>query len=948
MKNLLRYGFMLFSLACIPILTKAQCTLSAGSAVDKCVFQTDSIQLHGAATGGFTAYSWTTSGSGTVYNSTALNAYYKYSQADITNNSVTLTLTASGGTCGTVTSQVAVTIYKQPKVVIADNEFTVCGSTIPVTTTATGASALQWYTQVGSGTFSTTTATNTVYTPSAADITRGFVLIEIKGTTPISGCFHMDTVRVNIASSVSLNAGTDQTVCAAPTNTMIYSNATGAYTTYAWTTSGTGTFSDPTQLASPYTVSAADIAAGNVTLTLTGSSTACGSASDARTLTILARPTVSAGIDQTVCTDTAVLNGTVTPSSGATLQWSNVTGTGTITGSTILTTSYRISADDVTRGYALVRLKATSSAGCTQEDTVKLNILTAPIVFAGSNQISCSGSVQLTGYVINETAKTWATSGTGTFANASKDSTIYTPSTTDRNSGEVTLTYTGVNTCSTVSNTSKIKFLVSAQPVISAGADESVCGKDTVQLLGSVVNASGGNWSANGTGRFIFSKSHLANLYILSAADKSAGTISFTLSSYSNGGCNSVSDVKTVTIQSGSLPHVNAGLDQTSSVTTQLNATVSDATSQLWQTSGVGVFTPNPTLVNASYIPSADDIAAGSVTLTLVATNSCGTASDALTVFTAAPSSISGTVSAGANTLDRGVVYLYDVVGFAPRVIAIDTIKQVDNGVYEFSSVPNGNYVIYAVPESVSISSTSYLATYAGSVPATNWLNAGDKHISNSSANVIDIALVAYTSALPNWNAGNDTISGAVFFDSTPPTPVMHRLAGTNFAPLAGVVVYLKNLNGQVIAYTSTDKYGTYSFNNVVEGNYYVYSECSNTMDLSGGRVIAVDGNPLTIEDGNTVVKVWALIMNVFSQNKSIQINVYPNPASDNIHLQLPKSGNYVITISDETGVVHIEQQMNVRLNEAADVSIAGLSKGLYIIQITSGEEVYNTKVIKF
>lgn len=1126
MTKLLRYACMLLFLAFMPVLTNAQCTVNAGSNIDKCVFSMDSVQLHGTVAGNFTVYNWTSTGSGLVGANTTLNAYYKYNQADIANGSATLTLTVSGGTCGSVSSQVTINLYKRPTVV-AQDEFTFCGSVIPLTSTVTGASSVLWRTMSGTGTFSSTTTSNTVYSTSVADRTQGFVLVEVKGSTALAGCFHQDTVRVNIVSVAIVDAGPDRVVCKHPHAAVFpIPNQTTGYTSYLWTTTGTGTFLNPNAFSTAYYLSAADQLAGSITITLTGSSATCGTASDSYTITVLPTPIVSAGTDQTICGNTVTLNGTATPSAGATIQWFTVIGdgtfsnaailapvytasaadqargyalvrlyvtssnacvsedtvrldfvgsaslnagadqiicttpatmfassaatatsgytsylwttsgtgtfanatallspyifspadidagsvtltltgnsgtcgtttdsrivtikssptvsagsdqsscgidialygtvypsagttyewfseigTGTLTGaSTTLTPVYTLSDDDKTKAYVLFRLRATSSNGCAQEDTVALFIGPAPIVLAGSNQNYCNGSVQLTGYAIHATFyKTWTTSGTGTFADTHKDSTIYMPSVADKNLPSITLTYTAIG-CKSVSNSMKINFLQSAT-LVNGGGDESVCGRDTIQLLGTVQNAAGGTWTTTGTGRFLLSSSHLANFYEFSTADKSAGTVTLTLTSYSGSGCSSVSDVKTVTITPGSLPGVYAGPDQTSSITTQLNAIVSNAISQFWQTSGNGVFTPSSTSVNASYIPSANDIAAGSVVLKLVATNSCGTASDALTLYTVVPASISGTVKAGASTLDRGIVYLSTIGDFGgPRLIAVDTIKQADNGVYEFPSVPNGNYTIYAVPESFSTSSTVYLPTYAGSVPATYWMYA-EQNISNVSANVFNISLIEYTSALPNWNTGNDTISGAVFFDPANPTPIMHRLAGTNFTTLAGVVVYLKDLNFKIIAYTSTDKYGTYSFNNVLEGNYYIYPEYSRTMDVSGTRVIAVDGNPLTIEDGNAVIKNATIIMGVFSANKTIQINAYPNPTTDKVYLELTKTGNYSVKVLDETGVVHIEQQLSLTANEVADISLVGLNKGLYIIQITSGDEVYNTKVVKF
>lgn len=946
MSKLLRFTSILFFLVWMPMLTRAQCTVNAGADYSRCIYTSDSIVIHGAVTGDFTTYSWTTSGTGVVAKSTTLNPEYFHNQEDITNGSVTLTLTASGGICGFMTDQIIITLHKFPTVVL-QNEFTFCGSEVVLTSASTGASSLQWSAIVGTGSFSTTTSANTIFSASVEDRTRGYILVTLSGSAPASQCTNSDTVRVNIVSVAIVDSGPDRTVCSAPhSGTFPIPNNTTGYTTYLWTTSGSGTFLNKDAFSTAYFLSEADKLSGSVTITLTGSSATCGTASDSYTITVLPAPVVSAGIDQTICSNTTMLSGTVTPAT-ATLEWLNVIGTGTITNSATLTPTYTVSEEDKIRGYALVRLVAISTEGCRKEDTVRLDLFSHPIVSAGANKLSCVGSVPLTGYALNAASKTWTTTGTGTFANSNKDTTTYLPSAADRNLGELILTYTGTTVCSTMSSTMKIDFIESTHPQVDAGADATVCVNDTIKLFGSVVDATGGTWTTNGSGKFLASASHLINRYIPSSADKTAGTVVFTLTTYSNGGCGSVSHAKTVTIALGLMPYANAGADQISSISTQLNASVSNASLYLWQTSGTGIFLPNPTSMNPSYIPSAGDRAAGSAVLTLVATGTCSFASDAMTLFTATPSSLKGTVKAGSNTLDRGVVYLFLINGTVSRtLVGIDTLLQSDNGLYEFASVPQGNYSVYAVPLTSSTFASTHLATYYGNSAATEWEIAGLEEVeNNSAAHVLNIDLVAYTSAMADWNTGKDTIAGAVFLNT--PLQIM-RLAGNDDLPLSGVVVFLKTLNGQIIAYTSTDKYGAYAFNNVREGNYFIDSEYSGTEIILADKIVAVDGDSKTIEDGNVIVIRTSVKTGVASPKKSIQLNAYPNPVTDIVHIKLSNVGTYKVNVLDEVGTMYIEKQLLVTSGGVVDISLAELTKGLYIIQITSDEELYTTKIVKF
>jgi len=75
-----------------------------------------------------------------------------------------------------------------------------------------------------------------------------------------------------------------------------------------------------------------------------------------------------------------------------------------------------------------------------------------------------------------------------------------------------------------------------------------------------------------------------------------------------------------------------------------LNGQASNYDSIAWSTSGSGVF-DDPSLLNATYTPSATDISNGSVVLTLTAYSSCGTATDDMTLTIVPPP----TASAGAS-----------------------------------------------------------------------------------------------------------------------------------------------------------------------------------------------------------------------------------------------------------------------------------------------------------
>src|SRR5690606_4216642 len=137
--------------------------------------------------------------------------------------------------------------------------------------------------------------------------------------------------------------------------------------------------------------------------------------------------------------------------------------------------------------------------------------------------------------------------------------------------------------------------------------------------------------------------------YTPSLNDKLNGSVSLTLTSTDNGGCNAESDVMIISFTDE--PTVNAGSDgfvcsNNSDIT--LNGSLTIANFGIWS-GGNGSFS-NTTDLNAVYTPTAAEITSGSVTLTLTSLDNgtCSPVSDDVTYsFTPSP-----TVNAG---LDRDI-----------------------------------------------------------------------------------------------------------------------------------------------------------------------------------------------------------------------------------------------------------------------------------------------------
>jgi LPXTG-site transpeptidase (sortase) family protein len=173
-----------------------------------------------------------------------------------------------------------------------------------------------------------------------------------------------------------------------------------------------------------------------------------------------------------------------------------------------------------------------------------------------------------------------------------------------------------------------------------------------------------------------------------------------------------------------------------------------------------------------------------------------------LSVLVGPPSSINGTVfndpnlngtqGAGEAGIGSVRVDLFDSTG----TTLIATTTSTSSGSYSFSNLPPGNYLV------VETDPAGYVSTTPNSVPAT--ISAGG----SATVNFGEYQLPASTLS---------GIIGMVFNDANG-----NGVQDSGEAALSGVTIQLKNNVGAVIATTTTDALGGYSFPNLPAGTYTV------------------------------------------------------------------------------------------------------------------------------
>ncbi len=251
---------------------------------------------------------------------------------------------------------------------------------------------------------------------------------------------------------------------------------------------------------------------------------------------------------------------------------------------------------------------------------------------AGPDTVLCQGT-QLT--ISNATADSyasliWTSDGLGTLVNETTLAPTYSPAPNETGNVQLTLIASGNPPCS--GDTSQMTLILAPKAAVTAGDDLHSCGEVPVPVTG----AAAGNyislyWSTSGTGSFD-DPQQLHPTYLPTQQDVNSGSVILTLTANSQSPCPADSGSRVLTLTRPAW--VVAGND--TSLCEGVALYLSSANSQFcngvtWTTSGTGTF-DDPHLPHPVYTPSAADIGASGVTLSVTGTAAtpCTNAADTL------------------------------------------------------------------------------------------------------------------------------------------------------------------------------------------------------------------------------------------------------------------------------------------------------------------------------
>jgi PKD repeat protein len=584
----------------------------------------------------YTSLQWTSSGTGSFSNTTIVNPVYYPSPEDIAAGNVTLTFEAfTDAPCpGTFTDNMTITINEAPILEVGADR-TVCDLIAhPITgVTAQNFQSITWSSS-GSGTFTGGNTANPSYTPSEEDYINGSVVITADMVQlPCDDI--SDSFVMTIKKHPEVFAGDDITICEIETPQLNLATINEHYTSFQWSTSGTGSFDNTSVLHPVYFPSAEDANNGMVTLTLEAFTDApCpGTFTDDVLVTIMKEPIIDAGEDKLVCNTIPHLIDSATAINFQSMFWAS-SGTGTFSAGNTISPTYTPSDADMESGFVVLTLTVSNPPCADQVDQMTLQIAHPPIVDAGEDLIMCAQEPFVIGGASAEyyTSLQWTSSGTGSVVNATTLAPQYIPSEADIAAGTVTLTLEAFtdNPCDGTF-TDQMLLNIVPQPVVNAGANETICEGDTLFIAdATAINYEELFWTTSGSGNFI-NGLNPSSSYIHSNWDVDNSPVTLTLNAV-NTPCSNIKSSRDLSIIP--LADVWAGPDTVIEGGQSYHNTLSivgNYTHYQWYTSGSGTF-DNPTFMNPIYTPSPMDTIMEFVYLYVEAEseNSCGNVVDSM------------------------------------------------------------------------------------------------------------------------------------------------------------------------------------------------------------------------------------------------------------------------------------------------------------------------------
>jgi hypothetical protein len=394
------------------------------------------------------------------------------------------------------------------------------------------------------------------------------------------------------------------------------------------------------------------------------------------------------------------------------------------------------------------------------------------------------------------------------------------------------------------------------------------------------------SWKTNGDGTF--SNPAIVNpAYFPGEQDLLNGSVILSINVLRNGKW--LSDALELTFVD--LAQVSAGVDSTIFVDESLflaGAEEQFVNGLFWLSDGDGQFSSD-TVLNPIYVPGDMDKISGKVDLILTGENACGFDRDTLHLSIVPRYTINGAVWNGDYPSDFCAVVAIETSSTSDRAIAIAGTDL--SGKFMFNTLIPGNYLIYAVPD--TLMRESYYPGYY--VNADRWHMAYGLTL-DADIYDVDIHLPELEYQLPEGKgeiSGHFTQPEFAFQDSDIYCQSWFDDNVSNAFCKSGpsniTILLYNSTHEKVLDYTITDINGNFFFRQLPMGNYIVDAEMAGFL-TNPSSIISLNPQQYQVDDVelNVMQKQISIKVNDNIQGiKDAEISVYPNPAKTDLNLQI-------------------------------------------------------------
>ncbi len=245
-----------------------------------------------------------------------------------------------------------------------------------------------------------------------------------------------------------------------------------------------------------------------------------------------------------------------------------------------------------------------------------------------------------------------------------------------------------------------------------------------------------------------------------------------------------------------------------------------------------------------------------------------------------------------------------------------------DIGEFTFSGVVPGEYVIYSFPFDLN-----YLPGY---------------YVENDFAS--EELLPATLITVNNENNEDQYIvklKDLVRNDTGKTIPVVGNVYNSNNEPISGVTIRAKINDGNSVDWALSQTNGNYSLNNLVEGDFNIIAE-KNGYEKFETTITINENDELVSKD----IILLAKANSVYDTKQFKKLNVFPNPASKEIFVNLDINSDSDLKIINSFGNIVYESNYYSNTSDRIKIHIENLAQGIYYLIINNQNNCYQSTFV--